>query len=39
LDDGSIPTVEQVNKFFIFAKEIGEKIKLYRRPYFAYHDC
>jgi len=27
LDDGSMPTIEQANKFFIFAKEIGVKIK------------
>jgi HEPN domain-containing protein len=27
LDDGSMPTVEQANKFFVFAKEIKAKIK------------
>jgi HEPN domain-containing protein len=27
LDDGSMPTTEQANKFFIYAKEIGAKIK------------
>ena len=27
LDDGSMPTIEQANQFFIFAKEIGVKIK------------
>jgi HEPN domain-containing protein len=27
LDDGSMPTIEQANKFFIFAKEIEKKIK------------
>jgi HEPN domain-containing protein len=27
LDDGSMPTIEQANKFFVFAKEIGAKIK------------
>jgi len=27
LDDGSMPTVKQANQFFLFAKEITEKIK------------
>jgi HEPN domain-containing protein len=27
LDDGSMPTIEQANQFFIFAKEIETKIK------------
>jgi HEPN domain-containing protein len=27
LDNGSMPTVEQVNKFFVFAKEVEAKIK------------
>jgi len=27
LDDGSMPTVEQANQFFVFAKEIEAKIK------------
>jgi hypothetical protein len=27
LDDGSVPTVEQANKFFTFTKEVGTKIK------------
>jgi hypothetical protein len=27
LDDGSMPSVEQANQFFIFAKEIEAKIK------------
>ena len=27
LDDGSMPTIEQANQFFIFAKEIEIKIK------------
>ena len=27
LDDGSMPTLEQVNQFFIFTKEIETKIK------------
>jgi HEPN domain-containing protein len=27
LDDGSMPAVEQVNKFFVFAKEVEAKIK------------
>jgi hypothetical protein len=27
LDDGSMPTVEQANKFFVFAKEVEAKIK------------
>jgi HEPN domain-containing protein len=27
LDDGSMPTTEQANSFYIFAKEIGIKIK------------
>jgi HEPN domain-containing protein len=27
LDDDSMPTIEQVNQFFYFAKEIGTKIK------------
>jgi hypothetical protein len=27
LDDGSMPTIEQANKFFVFAKEIETKIK------------
>ena len=27
LDDGSMPTIEQANHFFIFAKEIETKIK------------
>jgi len=26
-ENGSIPTIEQANKFFVFAKEIGVKIK------------
>jgi HEPN domain-containing protein len=27
LDDGSMPTIEQANQFFIFAKEVETKIK------------
>jgi hypothetical protein len=27
LDDGSMPTIEQANQFFAFAKEIEAKIK------------
>jgi HEPN domain-containing protein len=27
LDDGSMPTVEQANKFFVFAKEVEARIK------------
>ncbi|GHU00158.1 hypothetical protein FACS1894142_8260 [Spirochaetia bacterium] len=27
LDDGSMPTTEQANQFFMFAKEVEEKIK------------
>jgi HEPN domain-containing protein len=27
LDDGSMPTVEQANQFFVFAKEVETKIK------------
>jgi len=27
LDDGSMPTIEQANQFFVFAKEVETKIK------------